>query len=515
MQSNINVYVINLDHELYKWNNFLKNNNSYSTIFNFIRFSAINIPENPVKGCFLSHLKVAEINKTLNNKYYIVFEDDCIIKPSQIENITIILKFLTDNNNWHIFNGNPNCRLLKRDFKIVTPLHKFISVKNGKSSNFLIVNTSINLWEYLYKIDELFNNDNIVPFDKFISNTFQIITFYPYITLQAPGYSSIRCEYVDYTIPINNSESFIHNFINNRTLHLYFQGRLGNRLFQLFTALRYAFKFNYYIKCYSIKPIVYKSEVLNKIPTHNLEKNIELYPLTEINDEEIFEIMKFNNYNSSILFNGYFQNYHNFRKYKDQIIKYLNLNTDLINIKNNIQIYDKNINNTDIVGIHLRRTDYIKKNKTYIYYSFEQCYKKALIIKKDYDIIDRKFKIIIFSDDINYCKNEVNEYKNKLYDDIDHNTDLNTKLDGQYLVDVENIINFDKNFIYFDQNEKQTFETMMQLKFFILSNSTFSWMAAFLSNKIKRGYMPEKWLTFTEKNPDIPHPRVTISNFKF
>lgn len=506
MPSNIDVYVINLDRELYKWNNFLKNNSSYNTIFNFIRFSAVDMPENPVKGCFLSHLKVAEINKTLNNKYYIVLEDDCIIKPNQMENLRTILNYLTNNNNWHIFNGNPNCRLSKRNFKIISPLHKFISVKIGKSCNFLIVNNNIKLWEYLYKIDTLFKNDNIIPIDKFISNTFQIITFYPYISFQIPGYSSIRCENVDYINTINKSESYINDFINNRTLHLYFQGRLGNRLFQLFTALRYAFKFNYYIKCYSIKPVLYKSEVLNKIPIHYLEKNIELYPLIEINGEEPFEIMKFDDYNNSILLNGYFQNYHNFHKYKDQIIKYLNLNTDLINIKNNIRIYGKNINNADVVGIHLRRTDYIKKNKTFIHYSFEQCYKKALLIKKDFNIIDRKFKIIIFSDDITYCKNEVNEYKNKLYHDINDNTDLNTKLDAQYLVDIENII-------YFDQNEKETFETMMQLKFFILSNSTFSWMAAFLSNKIKRGYMPEKWLTFTDKNPNIPHPRVIITNF--
>ena len=74
-------------------------------------------------------------------------------------------------------------------------------------------------------------------------------------------------------------------------------------------------------------------------------------------------------------------------------------------------------------------------------------------------------------------------------------------------------MNFDKNFIYFDRNEKETFETMMQLRFFILSNSTFSWMSAFLSNKIKRGFMPEKWLYHSDKNPDSPNSRVKITNF--
>ena len=265
--NSINAYVINLDRELYKWEAFLKNNKSYNKIFNFIRYSAIDIPDNPIKGCFLSHLEIAKLNKNSPDKFYIVLEDDCIIKPKQISNITIILNYLNNNDNWDIFNGNPNCRLNKRDLRIINPFHKFISVKKGKSSNFLIVKNNINLWKY-FEENELFET----PFDKFISNTFNIITFHPYITSQIPGYSSIRDEFVDYTIPINKSELFINEFINNKTLHLYFQGRLGNRLFQLFTALRYALKFNYYIKCYTIKPYSYISEVLNKIPTHKLEK---------------------------------------------------------------------------------------------------------------------------------------------------------------------------------------------------------------------------------------------------
>lgn len=436
----MNAYVINLDKEYNKWELFLQNNQKYKKYFNFIRFSAINIEENPIKGCFDSHIEIAKINK--DEKYYVVFEDDCFIKPNNEKNIEYILNFLENNNNWEVFNGNPNCILKESNFNFNYPLEKIINIKIGKSSNLLIINNKINLWNYS------FNN---IPFDKFLTTNFSLITFPNYISNQVPGFSSIRNEFVDYRLVFDKSEEFIKNLISKKTLHLHFQGRLGNRLFQLFTALTYCIDNKYLLTCSSGKPNDYNSIILENIPIVDNNPSETL-----ITDKIFFEELILKPNLIKPYFHGFFQNINNFKKYRETFLKYLNIKPRFT---------------SNTLGIHLRKTDYLQKTKTYINYNFKQ-------IQQKINKFPSGLNLLIFTDDIEECQKEI---------------------------DIE--------VSYFSGNEKETFETFLGLEYFILSNSTFSWMGAFLNNNLKQGIMPKKWLNHSELNPGSPHQNITIEEY--
>jgi len=436
----MNVYVINLNKEYYKFQLFLKNNSQYGKLFKFIRFPAFDKPDDPVKGCFLSHLAVAKLNS--NKPYYIVMEDDCIIKPNQYKNLLLIVNFFI-HNNYHIFNGNPNTDKISKNIIFPYPQLNFAQIKLAKSSNFLIVNNTCKLWELKY---------NGIPFDKHISQKYTIITYYPYVTSQFPNYSSIKGENVNYISVFKKSEEFIGNLINERTIHLIFQGKLGNRLFQLFTALTYCLQNKCILICTSNKPQNYNSKVLQKI------KIYENYTTNNIvTDKNIYNPINLPSKTPFTLF-GYFQNINNFYHYRNLFSPYLNLNPKM---------------QSNVIGIHLRRTDFLSKSKTYINYTFEQCYEKALKIMNNPNIL-------IFTDDIEQVKKETFGYP---------------------------------QITFFEGDEKESFENMMGLEYVILSNSTFCWMAIFLNKVLKKGFMPQKWLKTINGNPGNPHPNIIIEEF--
>lgn len=110
------------------------------------------------------------------------------------------------------------------------------------------------------------------------------------------------------------------------------------------------------------------------------------------------------------------------------------------------------IKENDVIGIHVRRGDFLKHPK-YVKLDFEY-YDKA------YNYLIKKYgqkKIYIFSDDIEWCK------KNFKYPDIE-------------------FINFD---------DYVCFEILRSCKYKIIANSSFSWWAAYLSNGIT--VVPETW----------------------
>lgn len=447
-------YVINIDSEKERWDNFIKNNKKYNIYFNFIRYSANYIKDNPIKGCFQSHI---EINKICSNNYYFVFEDDTKILP-QFDKIFLFLKDYINNinNNWEIFNFNPNCTLNKNKFNIINPNPIILEVCYPKTTNFLLINKNIT---FMYQD---------IPFDHYLAKNYKTYTFYPYCSTQIPGNSSILNKYVDYSHVFIKSQKFIKNLIDKKTVNLLLQGRIGNRIFQLFTALKYCKMYNKYLKCYNIKPLEYESDIFNKIII-NKECNIydidKKYHVISDKKNNIYNEININKYINkyNVIFDGYFQNINNIEKYS----LYLNLN------------YYSPLKN--IIGIHLRRGDYIKKNKTYVNYTFYQSYNQALLISKS---LNKKFNILIFTDDIEYCKIEIDSYKKNI-----------------------------NNIKIFIGNDKDSFENMMRLEYLVLSNSTFSWMAAYLSKNLLLGVMPDKWLKKYDGNPGKPNNNIIITKF--
>jgi hypothetical protein len=132
------------------------------------------------------------------------------------------------------------------------------------------------------------------------------------------------------------------------------------------------------------------------------------------------------------------------------------------------------------IGIHIRRGDYLlAENKKY----FKSCgikYYQDSINFISSQININEFEILIFSDDIKWCKK---------------NLDFNQK------------IKFIKN------DEITDFKLMSRCEHLIISNSTFSWWAAYINNSSNRIVCaPKNWYCDTKIVFQYPKNWVLINN---
>lgn len=110
------------------------------------------------------------------------------------------------------------------------------------------------------------------------------------------------------------------------------------------------------------------------------------------------------------------------------------------------------------IVVHIRRTDYLKYGKRDISLPMEY-------FKRRLDEIENKeaYKVIFVSDDIKYAKEYFREAPNYIYSINDEITD---------------------------------FQIIMNADIAIISNSSFAWWAAYLSEKKNTVYAPKNWLGF-------------------
>lgn len=253
--------------------------------------------------------------------------------------------------------------------------------------------------------------------------------------------------------------------MNNNYISCWISGGLGNQLFQIATCLEYKKKYN--------KDLIFKYEFklwhpfgLKRLTIWNTLLNNNL---KTINDDE-FNNIKFNNYleinnnfneipyiKDNVYLRGYFQSP---KYFSDETKKELNnliySNKDIYNkaldLFNNIKILYNDFNNDNYLFIHFRRTDYIF-NPIHNLLDIDY-YNNAI---KYFDLINKH--IIIFSDDIEWCKN-------------------NIKNDKYFYVDIR------------DENIELLLMTF--IKNGIIANSTFSWWGAFLGVD-KKIIAPKEW----------------------
>ena len=229
------------------------------------------------------------------------------------------------------------------------------------------------------------------------------------------------------------------------------QGGLGNQLYQW--AFSKAFE-EHNIDTY-LDNSFYNNQIgvtprefsLNKLPfikyqlfsNKNCDKQIKI-----VRDD--FQYKSFN-YSSKFLyfFDGYWQNYRYFKNISHTIKN---------NLKPSKNFIDKNFIDNNSVSIHVRRTDYLKLQDYHPVLPLSY-YTRAL--KK----IGNYSKIYIFSDDIEWCKNNFN-YNNCIF--------------------VENT------------NDIESLWLMSMCSNNIIANSSFSWWAAWLnSNPNKIVIAPTTW----------------------
>lgn len=159
---------------------------------------------------------------------------------------------------------------------------------------------------------------------------------------------------------------------------------------------------------------------------------------------------------------GYFQSHKYFDKYRDVLIKELKVQDKVLD-RNKKLLEEIQKNNS--VCVHIRRGDYVGSNHQVCTPAY---YKKAVSIMKKKVF---KAKFYVFSDDINWVK---------------ENLDLGVKV----------------TYIEGNNPNYEELRLMYSCKHFIISNSSFSWWAQYLTeNKERITIAPSKW--FQNKNQKV------------
>lgn len=240
----------------------------------------------------------------------------------------------------------------------------------------------------------------------------------------------------------------------------FLQGGLGNQLFQWAVAENLALKNNteinfdisFYLNQNHRKFELYKFKniQINIAQLEDINKNLNI--VNEINLSS-FDI----EYIDPTYLYGYWQNELFFKESETKIRNKLEIQQDLDNyIKNKYPVLH---NNT--VSMHVRRTDYISLSDFHYNQSLDY-------FNNAYDLLaDNNINVLVFSDDINWCKDNIKFNKTIFIEGEDNITDL-------YI--------------------------MSKCQNNIITNSTFSWWGAWINkNENKKIIAPKNW--FGPKGP--------------
>jgi hypothetical protein len=224
------------------------------------------------------------------------------------------------------------------------------------------------------------------------------------------------------------------------------QGRLGNQLFQYAVSRSLSLTHNcdFYFDFKSMLP----TEPLELIYFQNLkikEANFN-FNLPIIKDDFFYKKLSDN-----VFLDGYWQSEKYFNEHREVILSDLSIGIDILTyLKNKYPVINDNT-----VSMHIRRGDYLKNQKKFpiqpmTYY--ENCYDT---------LNDSNINILIFSDDISWCRENI-KFKN----------------------------------CFFIENEKNITDLylMSLCKNNIIANSSFSWWGAWLNkHKDKTVFAPKLW----------------------
>lgn len=177
----------------------------------------------------------------------------------------------------------------------------------------------------------------------------------------------------------------------------------------------------------------------------------------------------------NIILNGFFQSEKYFYKNKDLIIKHLKPKNDFLRVVRNAGSEFLNLQNT--VAIHVRRGDYFSKPDCHPVQTWEY-YRSAFmaISTKVFWDIDRVVNFVVFSDDIEWCKENITSPASDICNM--HYVSGNSDIVDLYL--------------------------MAQCNHHIIANSSFSWWGAWLAQNMfdQKGITiaPSKWF-----GPSLSH----------
>jgi len=246
------------------------------------------------------------------------------------------------------------------------------------------------------------------------------------------------------------------------------QGGLGNQLFIVSTCLAYAIDNNLKLilkkikksnSCFKARSVYWDTVFYNIKTVTKLTHKFTIYKELEFTYKKIKS-------QKNIKLIGYFQSFKYFNHHFNYILNILEPKEEyILYIKNK---YKDIYYHPQSVAIHVRRGDYLKLK--HIYNMLDLNYYSKAITHFD----NKKSLFIIFSDNIEWCKNNI-KFKN----------------------------------IFFIENEKDYIELYLMsiCKHNIIANSTFSWWGAYLNkNENKKVIAPKKYFVNNTNNKDLYPP---------
>jgi hypothetical protein len=242
----------------------------------------------------------------------------------------------------------------------------------------------------------------------------------------------------------------------NEEVSIKLQGGLGNYMFQITSAYVYALKHNKKAIFSTDDAFVghnhlesYKNNILSKIDFVK-SKNFNGF---NVYSEPQFNYNEIPNINGSVYLNGYFQTEKYFKEHTKEIRDLFSFSEEY---KNLIKEKYKDLLIGNTCSIHVRRGDYLKLPNHHPVQSLNYLMKGVREMPED-------TRFLIFSDDINWCKQNFPEVPEK--------------------------------FIFIEGNPDYEDLLLMSLcKNNIIANSSFSWWAAWLNENVdKKVIAPSKW----------------------
>jgi hypothetical protein len=163
-------------------------------------------------------------------------------------------------------------------------------------------------------------------------------------------------------------------------------GRCGNQFYQIATTYAYARKHDF---DFFVSPDAQNCDnntiYFKNIPTKDVSRSLYIEPRDSNNNSYFHEIPRIEN----VYLMGYWQSFEYFNDYREEILNLLNIPYDF---------------KEGYISIHVRRGDFLenKNNESIMPINY---YTKCI----EFSQIGNKFKYLVFSDDIEWCKSIFNE----------------------------------------------------------------------------------------------------------
>ena len=246
-------------------------------------------------------------------------------------------------------------------------------------------------------------------------------------------------------------------------MHIHFitRGRLGNAIFRYIACALMCIKLN---GTYVIEQRLYDSIHMNDESFIKIMENILTNAPIEITS-------------NSIVMMGFFQHDIIFLKHKTQIINFITNNRDHYIVTDGITAGDNLCEKFYMHDIVTTPTTFIKKHDIVLHLRLEDYVTHNLFLSHDRIIL--LLEKLIFNGEI---KNKICIVCNK----------LKTDFENEYYNKIKQFLE-DKNIdIILENNDVLTdYYIMRESKTLICSNSTLSWVAALLTDKITKCYFPD------------------------